>query len=92
VSNAYDWVEQIFAELQEFSDRLTQYAKSEMDAILRKKVVAILTLYGLSCQSSMDLGADVVLALFVSLAGQMPRKKKAPRPGHADNNISGPKF
>jgi hypothetical protein len=44
VSNAYDWVEQIFAELQEFSDRLTQYAKSEMDAILRKKVVAILTL------------------------------------------------
>ena len=45
VIDAYDWVEQIFAELQEFSDRLTQYAKSEMNAILKKKVTAILTLY-----------------------------------------------
>jgi hypothetical protein len=62
VNNAYDWVEQIFAELQEFSDRLTQYAKSGMDAILRKKVIAILTLYGLSCQLSADLGADIALA------------------------------
>jgi hypothetical protein len=62
VSNAYDWVEQIFAELQEFSDRLTQYTKSEMDAILRKKVIAILTLYGLSHLLSTDLDADVVLA------------------------------
>jgi hypothetical protein len=62
VSNAYDWVEQIFAELQEFSDRLTQYAKSEMDAILRKKVIAILTLYGLSYLLSTDLDADMVLA------------------------------
>ena len=62
MSNAYDWVEQIFAELQEFSNRLAQYAKSEMDAILRKKVIAILTLYGLSCQLSTDLDADIVLA------------------------------
>jgi hypothetical protein len=62
--------------LQEFSDRLTQYAKSEMDAILRMKVVAILTLYAISCPFSDDSDADVILAFFESLAGQQPCQKE----------------
>jgi fungal STAND N-terminal Goodbye domain len=70
VVSAYDWVEQIFAELQEFSDRLTQYTKSEMDPALRKKVTAILTLYDLPCHFSGGCATDIYLAFFESLAGQ----------------------
>ncbi|KAK5653775.1 hypothetical protein OQA88_7933 [Cercophora sp. LCS_1] len=42
VSNAYDWVEQLFRELQDFSERLGQYTAVQIDAVLRRKVVAIL--------------------------------------------------
>ncbi|GAM84755.1 hypothetical protein ANO11243_027560 [Dothideomycetidae sp. 11243] len=43
VSNAYDWIEQVFrGELQEFSDRLALYLKSPLDAALQNKMVAIL--------------------------------------------------
>lgn len=44
VSNAYDWIEQVFTELQEFSERLDVYAQSHIGAVLQKKIVAILAL------------------------------------------------
>jgi hypothetical protein len=47
-----------------------------MDAILRMKVVAILTLYAISCPFSDDSDADVILAFFESLAGQQPCQKE----------------
>ncbi|KAK4450851.1 hypothetical protein QBC34DRAFT_348375 [Podospora aff. communis PSN243] len=42
VSNAYDWIEQLFRELQDFSDRLGQYVQTKLDPVLRRKMVAIL--------------------------------------------------
>jgi tetratricopeptide (TPR) repeat protein/GTPase SAR1 family protein len=42
VSNAYDWIEQLFRELQDFSDRLGQYAQTRLDPVLRRKMIAIL--------------------------------------------------
>ncbi|TAQ86604.1 hypothetical protein B7494_g5067 [Chlorociboria aeruginascens] len=43
VSKAYDWIEQIFAELQEFSKRLSHYfSHDNIDAGLKAKAVAIL--------------------------------------------------
>jgi len=42
VSDAYDWIEQVFQELQDFSERLGQYTSSIVDAALRHKIIAIL--------------------------------------------------
>jgi hypothetical protein len=43
VSSAYDWVEQLFRELQDFSERLAQYVESpQLDPVLRRKIIAIL--------------------------------------------------
>ena len=43
VSNAYDWVEQLFRELEDFSERLAHYADApQLDPVLRRKIVAIL--------------------------------------------------
>lgn len=43
VSSAYDWIEQVFQELQEFSDRLSQYIDTpSIDPKLHRKIVAIL--------------------------------------------------
>ncbi|KAK4199151.1 hypothetical protein QBC40DRAFT_177080 [Triangularia verruculosa] len=42
VSSAYDWIEQVFRELHEFSDRLSQYVAIPIDDKLRHKAVAIL--------------------------------------------------
>ncbi|KAK0748210.1 hypothetical protein B0T21DRAFT_406742 [Apiosordaria backusii] len=42
VSNAYDWIEQVFWELHDFAGRLGQYVSMPIDATLRHKVVAIL--------------------------------------------------
>ncbi|KAK0622754.1 hypothetical protein B0T14DRAFT_564176 [Immersiella caudata] len=42
VSNAYDWIEQLFRELQDFSDRLRQYVQTRLDPVMRRKMVAIL--------------------------------------------------
>jgi len=44
VSNAYDWVEQLFRELQDFSERIGLYitTTTTLDAVLRRKIVAIL--------------------------------------------------
>jgi hypothetical protein len=44
VSDAYDWVEQVFRELQEFAERLDVYAAAQLDDTLRRKIVAILSL------------------------------------------------
>lgn len=44
VSDAYDWIEQVFTELQEFSERLSIYTESRIDDVLKKKMVAILAL------------------------------------------------
>jgi hypothetical protein len=41
VANSYDWVEQVFKELQDFSERLGQYVSAQ-DAVLRKKITGIL--------------------------------------------------
>lgn len=43
VSNAYDWVEQLFRELQDFSERLGLYMETRLDSVLRRKIVAILS-------------------------------------------------
>ncbi|KAH8890177.1 hypothetical protein GQ53DRAFT_842374 [Thozetella sp. PMI_491] len=43
VSDAYDWIEQVFKELQDFSERLEIYAQTVLDSILRKKIAAILS-------------------------------------------------
>lgn len=45
VSNAYDWLEQVFSELHEFSERLEIYYTSQMSPALRKKAIGILALY-----------------------------------------------
>ena len=42
VSSAYDWVEQIFKELKEFSERLAFYVETKMEPVLQRRVVAIL--------------------------------------------------
>ncbi len=43
VSDAYDWVEQLFRELNDFSEHLEQYAQTpQLDPVLRRKIVAIL--------------------------------------------------
>ncbi|KAK4220590.1 hypothetical protein QBC38DRAFT_462439 [Podospora fimiseda] len=43
VTSAYDWVEQLFRELQDFSERLAQYIESaQLDPVLRRKIIAIL--------------------------------------------------
>ena len=44
MSDAYDWLENIFVELEEFSRRLTVYMSSDLDAGLKQKIVAILVL------------------------------------------------
>ncbi|TLD09717.1 hypothetical protein PspLS_11391 [Pyricularia sp. CBS 133598] len=41
-SEAYDWIKEVFAELQRFSDRLEVLLQRPMDALLKKQVVAIL--------------------------------------------------
>ncbi|KAF1952492.1 hypothetical protein CC80DRAFT_452308 [Byssothecium circinans] len=43
VTEAYDWIEQVFNELQEFSDRLNIYTQGSIDTILEKKIVVILS-------------------------------------------------
>lgn len=43
VSEAFDWVEEALGQLQDFTDRLNLYRQNTMDAILEKKVTAILT-------------------------------------------------
>jgi fungal STAND N-terminal Goodbye domain/NACHT domain len=42
VSDAYDWAEQVFVEMQDFSTRLDIYVQIPMDASLRRKIAAIL--------------------------------------------------
>jgi phage-related protein len=42
VSSAYDWIEQLFQELLEFTDRLTIYTGTRIDVPLQKKIVKIL--------------------------------------------------
>ncbi|KAK4183849.1 hypothetical protein QBC35DRAFT_507126 [Podospora australis] len=42
VSNAYDWIEQVFRELQDFTERLGLYVGTHIDANLRRKMIAIL--------------------------------------------------
>lgn len=42
VSSAYDWVEQVFRELHDFTERLDQYVNATIDGALRRKIVAIL--------------------------------------------------
>lgn len=41
VSNAYDWIDQIFQELLEFAERLAIYAKTQIDLPLQRKIAAI---------------------------------------------------
>ena len=43
VTEAYDWIEQALGQLQEFTDRLSLYRQNTMDAVLEKKITAILT-------------------------------------------------
>ncbi|KAK0667570.1 hypothetical protein QBC41DRAFT_395447 [Cercophora samala] len=42
VSSAYDWIEQVFRELHDFTERLDQYVNSTIDDALRRKIIAIL--------------------------------------------------
>ena len=42
MSDAYGWIEEVFSELQDFSDRLTLYLRSRIDVVLQRKIVAIL--------------------------------------------------
>lgn len=43
VSNAYDWIEQVFrGEMQDFSDRLAQYLDVKLDQVMQGKIIAIL--------------------------------------------------
>lgn len=42
VAESYEFVEDVFAELQEFSDRLMLYSVSDMDAVMIKKCTAIM--------------------------------------------------
>jgi hypothetical protein len=44
VTEAYDWIEGVFAELKEFSDRLNKYMTFEIDEALKRKITAVLTL------------------------------------------------
>lgn len=44
MSQAYDWIEEVLTELQEFTERLNEYSKSEIGIVLQKKIVAILAL------------------------------------------------
>ena len=44
MTDAYDWIENVFGELQEFADRLALYTRIELDVPLRKKISAILVL------------------------------------------------
>ena len=42
VSEAYDWIEELFTKLAGFAERLEEYVKTRMKETLRKRVVAIL--------------------------------------------------
>ena len=42
VTNAYDWVQAIFAELEEFAEALPSYVTADLPDALRRKIVAIL--------------------------------------------------
>ncbi|KAI9713573.1 MAG: hypothetical protein M1820_000955 [Bogoriella megaspora] len=42
VTNAYDWLQTVFAELEEFAQRLQSYSQTEISDALRRKIVAIL--------------------------------------------------
>lgn len=42
MSDAYGWIEEVFSELQDFSDRLSVYMRSQIDAVLQRKIVTIL--------------------------------------------------
>lgn len=42
VSNAYDWIESVFKQLDEYSERFTVYCTDDLHPLLRKKMIAIL--------------------------------------------------
>jgi hypothetical protein len=44
VSDAYDWIERVFGELQEFADRLNLYRENKIDNVMEKKITVILAL------------------------------------------------
>jgi hypothetical protein len=44
VSEAFDWIEQVFHDMREFSERLEVYARRKIDPLLKKQVVGILAL------------------------------------------------
>jgi hypothetical protein len=44
VSEAFDWIEQVFHDMREFSERLEVYARRKIDPLLEKQVVGILAL------------------------------------------------
>lgn len=43
VSEAYDWIERALGQLQDLPDRLNLYRQNDIDAVLAKKISAILT-------------------------------------------------
>jgi hypothetical protein len=44
VSEAFDWIEQVFHDMREFSERLEVYARRKIDPLLKKQVMGILAL------------------------------------------------
>lgn len=42
MSEAYAWIEEVFSELRDFSDRLAVYVQSQLDDVLKGKIVATL--------------------------------------------------
>ena len=42
VTSAYDWMQTVFAELEEYAEALPSYVKTEMSDALQRKIVAIL--------------------------------------------------
>ena len=44
VSEAFDWIEQVFHDMREFSERLEVYSRRKIDPLLKKQVMGILAL------------------------------------------------
>jgi hypothetical protein len=44
VSEVFDWIEQVFHDMREFSERLEVYARRKIDPLLKKQVMGILAL------------------------------------------------
>ncbi|KAI9729146.1 MAG: hypothetical protein M1834_007053 [Cirrosporium novae-zelandiae] len=42
VTKAYDWIDEVFTELEDYTDRLRLYCKSDMDNVMKRKAIATL--------------------------------------------------